>query len=361
MNVSPNNPMPPRDGAREEGPDLDLSQSGCWTLFAADPKYETNLFLQFKDAATSFRYQSERFCRYFMPIKCYIATVGTLWCMFGLFSSLASWKSLLLTLPCLVAAFFTTNPAFSHWIPRLLCLIPEFFLDQLLSNLFSEQSRTLYLLLVHSTNLMIGRIPERNLKLLIDTVLAYELPAHFAIRVSQLLLRAALNPPAFLGIVYDFFATTISIAVFATIVRADKSAWVLFDSFRSAEKAYMNMIDNNPFAAFVVSAKGRVLYCNLAGWQLAVGNRKGSLRRNRLMFCDLVHTEYKVPALEAIRLTCFRFMYNLKEMLLRVDHEKQRGKDNPVDQQHGGGGGNLPANLPTVKAKAEGTGSIVTS
>ena len=127
----------------------------------------------------------------------------------------------------------------------------------------------------------------------IDLLLVYVWYYHLAISVGFSVVRFALVSEQRLGhTFYEFLVIVVTTLIFAFVEKTMKEDWVLFDSFKRAQKIYAKLIDQTPIPTFVTDSAGRILYCNLLGKEL-YGVTKSEAINKVWNFLELVYADHK--------------------------------------------------------------------
>ena len=93
--------------------------------------------------------------------------------------------------------------------------------------------------------------------------------------------------------------------VFGYIERLLKEDWVLYDSFKKAERVYMKLVDSFPDPTFVTELSGRIVYLNASASALVeLARQHNPVQRashDRANFLELVHNDYKQRTEKALK------------------------------------------------------------
>ena len=167
---------------------------------------------------------------------------------------------------------------------------------------------------------------------------------HFAISSCYSILRCIIIKDQGLNnTVYEILAICCTTVVFSFVERVTKENWVLFDSFKRAQKIYMKLIDQLPIPTFVTDSAGRVVYCNSFGKALYDNTRpiSKSVSNKSWNFLELVYESYKKAMEDFIKQGCKNKIEPIEIPLLsemceaRMKQEiSEEVKDDPKPAEH---------------------------
>ena len=107
-----------------------------------------------------------------------------------------------------------------------------------------------------------------------------------------------------LNVLYECMAICGTTLLFGFVERAMKETWILYDSFKRAQKVYTKLVDAALLPTFVTDSTGRVLYANSRGKALFVESRPNAedkdrsqqrLQRGGANLLELVHPDSLKP------------------------------------------------------------------
>ncbi len=128
-----------------------------WNLFAGDPKYKTNFFLQFITPATASRYQETLLIRRSNFARAFIIFQAlTCLCLLPFQEQGFSANFLILAVIGFTGSIFVHYWSTYHWIIRLAYLVPEIVWTETLFGAAHHKSAALYLVFSYCTSITIG-------------------------------------------------------------------------------------------------------------------------------------------------------------------------------------------------------------
>ena len=244
------------------------TKSKNWNMFAGETEYRCNFMLEFQKPFTLVRYVQDKFHRLRFHIKSYLIFILVAWIAFGIFGCGFSLRFAEVMI-AVAAAYYVTVIKKARVCGRLILAIGELFFQ---IELFASTSKDSYILLFNLPTLF------SNL------LLVYVWYHHLAISAGLLVAKNFLLGRADLyfseGLI--IFLTT---SLFGYMERLAKEDWVLFDSFKRAQKLYMKMVDKLPMPNFVVDSSGKILYQNSSAKELYAKSRKSKIVTSDLLNC----------------------------------------------------------------------------
>eukprot|EP01022_Parablepharisma_sp_SALTPOND_P030575 TRINITY_DN766_c0_g1_i1.p2 TRINITY_DN766_c0_g1~~TRINITY_DN766_c0_g1_i1.p2 ORF type:complete len:805 (+),score=93.80 TRINITY_DN766_c0_g1_i1:687-3101(+) len=308
-------------------------RSKNWNVFAGDLEYKTNFFLKFKTPYTFIRYQNDKFQRYHSFIKYYLLFIAFTYLMLLPFAIGLSWLAFCLTSLGLVVSYVLLHLHFHNWIVRLALFLPEFLWTQALFSAVNGKSFVLYLVISHVT------------AVITDSLLVYEWEKHVLLQILKIVLKTLHDVSLIPCTFHEILAITMGAVLFGFFEKLAKEDWVLFDSFRRAQKIYMRMIDSNPYPSFVVTPKSKVLYCNEIAWIMLHGDKDMDERKLTKGFCEykgkrfhnVVHPQQQAAVENILREVSRETTTKVMELLLRPSELPAPPRNEPSneDEQHG--------------------------
>ena len=187
---------------------------------------------------------------------------------------------------------------------------------------------------------------EYEITTVLDSLTVFEWGKHIIIQLLKLAIKTLWTEYGATMISYEAVAIIAGTVLFGFIERLNKEGWVLFDSFKKAQKVYMRMIDNNPYPSFVITPKAKVLYSNEMGWNILTKGKadsderkltKGFCEYKGLKFFNIVSNEQKAKIEEILKDVSRECTIRVVELLLKTSERKE---DPPPEQkqdndQHG--------------------------
>ena len=276
-----------------------------WNLFAGDSEYKSNFALEFASPFTFDRFKQEKFQRLLFPVKGFICASALFWLLAYTFFGFTSFFTLQTVLGFHIAAFYFARTKYTPLYVRVCFILVEYYLQAASFTYCTGYSIILHFVLFNIPTFVLS-IFCSFLRLKLDLLLVYVWYYHLLISLGFTLVRYFLFPTqSFAHTLYEIIAISVLTTVFGFIERTMKEDWVLFDSFRRAQKIYMKLIDQMPVPTFVTDALGRVIYCNAVGrvlYDTAKEVNGSPLQQQRNWnFLELVYAEQKKKVEDMIK------------------------------------------------------------
>lgn len=97
----------------------------------------------------------------------------------------------------------------------------------------------------------------------------------------------------------------VSTIAFASLEKITKEEWILFDSFKRAQKIYMKIVDEMDVPAFIADPSGKLLYMNKQGEIVYEEAKKSTMEKSEERvtsnFLELIHPLYAKQVGDSIK------------------------------------------------------------
>ncbi len=250
--------------------------------------------LEFEMPFTFKRFKQDKFQRFLFPIRALICATALFWAVLYFGTQFSNPIVFLLGLLSQASAFFLARIKFSNLHVRLCLILTEYFLQTTSYSLFAEGFLLLHLAWF---NLFTFALSMCSSSPPIDVLLVYVWYHHLAISVAFSIFRYLVVSEQTFGRTFcEILTIGITTTLFAFVERAMKEEWVLFDSFKRAQKIYMKLIDQLPVPTFVTDFSGRVIYSNSAGKALHDATARSASATgvgHGWNFLELVYADHK--------------------------------------------------------------------
>ncbi len=279
------------------------------------------------------RFKQDKFQRFQFPIRALVCAISLFWLALYLASRFANFFVFLLGLATQAAALYFARIKYSNWHVRLCLVLTEYFLQTASCQLCPGM---LHLVWFNVFTFTLGTLIPL-LYATIDALLVYVWYEHMGISLAFSLVRYFTVPEQTLGRTFcEFLAIMVTTAVFGFVERQMKEEWVLFDSFKRAQKIYMKLIDQMPVPTFVTDSSGRVIYNNSAGrilYEAATKAPSASNSGHNWNFLELVYESHRNTIEDMLKRAVKERLLPVEVPLLgeSVDEVvKEKDKENPA-------------------------------